>query len=150
MFFRNEDIQEEDKDTAFALHKELLESIKKVFYGNIIDTAIRTTAKEKFLRDMTGELEYLKKEYFSEYGQKEAYLKAIDEIITKLNEMSFTKRRVKDLREIWRKYKQKTQNPRIFLRELTEFSRGKKIPTQDTQEEFDEKRLRLVCVDYIS
>lgn len=143
-------IQEEDKDIAFSLHKKILEDIKGVFYENIIDTSIRTTQKEKFIRDMIEELEYLKKEYFSEYDQADAYIKAIDEIITKLNEISFTKRRVKDLRAIWRKYKQETKNSRIFLRELSEFSREKKILTQDIEEEFDEKKLKLVCVDYIS
>ena len=98
---------------------------------------------------MIEELEHLKQEYFSEYDQAGVYIKSIDEIVTKLNEISFTKRRVKDLRNIWRTYKQ-NKNPRAFLRELTEFAREKKILSQDAEEEFDEKKLKLVCVDYIS
>jgi hypothetical protein len=143
-------IQEEDKDIAFALHKKIVEDVKEVFYENIIDTSIRTTRKEKFIRDMIEELEYLKKEYFSEYEQASLYIKSIDEIITKLNEISFTKRRIKDLRNIWRRYKHQTKNPRIFLRELTEFSREKKILSAHTEEEFDVNKLKLVCIDYIS
>ncbi|MBL7196963.1 MAG: hypothetical protein ISS47_02560 [Candidatus Omnitrophica bacterium] len=142
-------VQESDKGIAFSLHKKIVEDIKEVFYENIIDTTVRTTQKEKFIRDMIEELEYLKKEYFSEYDQANFYIKGIDEIITKLNEISFTKRRTKDLRKIWRRYKE-NKNPRVFMRELMEFSQEKKILVQESEEEFDEKKLKLVCVDYIS
>ena len=142
-------IQDDDRDFVFSLHEKIVEKIKDVFYENIIDTSIKTTQKEKFIRDMIGELEYLKKEYFSEYDQASLYMKNIDEIITKLNEISFTKRRIRDLRSIWRDYKT-SKNPRIFLRELTEFSKEKKILSRDLEGEFDEKKLKLICVDYIS
>jgi superfamily II DNA or RNA helicase len=136
----------DDLDIVFNINAQIVENIQATFHQTVVDVAIRGIEKDKFIKDIVSELEFIKREHYSE---EQNVLKLIDETIPKLSEITFTKRRIRDLRRIWNEYRT-DKNSRIFIKQLIEFCKEKKILIEQESEEFDETNLRLICVDYIS
>lgn len=133
---------------VFEIHRKVREKIKDFFSEGLVATQIRTAhgRMEKALRNMRDELDYIREKYLLE--EDVALREKITEIITKLNSISFTKKRMRTLRRIWNNYR-KTKNWHIMITQLSEFLKEK--PTEEKEKvEFDESKLRLICVDFIS
>ncbi len=134
---------------AYEINELVKQEIREMFYRSLIEAEVRTASgkKEKFIQDMMDELDHVNQEYLFEedvvYREKAASAKK------KLNEISFTKKRMQTLRRIWKGYKE-SKNWRKFLGKLSEFVSDKKVRGPEIKEEFDERKLKLICVDYIS
>jgi sulfur relay (sulfurtransferase) DsrC/TusE family protein len=137
----------EDLD-IFEIHRRVREKIKEFFSEGLIATQIRTIhgRMEKTLTDMRDELDFIKENYLEE---EEPLRERITSMITNLNNIALTKLRMRTLRRIWKNYKH-SKNWNIMLKELDKFLREK--PVNEVQEvvKFDERRLKLICVDFIS
>jgi len=139
----------EDVD-VYEAYKEVKSRIAELFNETRFEVEMRTPSgkKEKFLIDMRDELEHIKTEVLFEEDQKERV--RIEEIITKINEVNFTKKRLQYLRRAWNGYKKTNQNWRKLIAEVNQFLSDKVETPTEIIEEFNEKRLKLICVDYIS
>lgn len=114
-------------------------------------TSLRADKRnEKMIRDINSELSYLIDEMLLDFSGETEKITAIQEIMEKIEKISFTKRRWKQLRKIWNTYRKNHRNWRRFVNEIYEFVQDKKVLTQEEFEEIDEKHLKLVCVDIIS
>lgn len=133
---------------VFEIHNRVREKIKRFFSEGLIATQIRTAhgRMEKFLRDMKDELEYIKENYLDEDDPERD---KVTETITNLSGIALTKRRMRTLRRIWQDYK-KSKSWHIMIAQLRGFIKEK--PTNEKEEtvEFDESKLKLICVDFIS
>ena len=132
----------------FEIHRKVRQEIEDFFSEGLTILHIRTVhgRMEKTLRDMRDELEYIKEEYLEESDpQREQIVSIIDH----LNSISFTKLRMRSLRRIWNKYK-KSRNWHALLNELYLFLGEKPKPQEEETIEYDESKLRLICVDFIS
>lgn len=137
----------EDLD-VFAIHHQVREKIKEFFSEGLIATQIRTLPgrMEKTLRDMRDELDFIKENYLEE---NDLLRERITMMITKLHSISLTKLRMSALRRIWKNYKQ-SKNWHILITELDKFLKEKPLKEEGEAVEFDERKLKLICVDYIS
>lgn len=137
----------EDID-VFEIHRQLRDEIRSFFSEGKVATGIRTVhgRMEKTLRDLRDELDYIIENYFDEDDPLRA---KISELIDNLLKVSLTKLRMRTIRKIWKEYRtgknwhQLIANLRTFLAEK---------PTLDEQVpfEFEENKLKLICVDFIS
>jgi len=132
----------------YVINEKVKQEISDLFYRSFTQTEIRTAAgkKEKFITDMMEEIEYIREEFIEE---DDTIKDKVDEILSKLNEISFTKSRLKDLRRIWKSYKG-SKSWRKLLTDLSSFLKDKLVQTLEKHEEFDEDKLKLICVDFIS
>lgn len=148
----------EDLD-VFEIHRRVREEIKNFFSEGLIATQIRTAQgrMEKTLRDMRDELEYIKENYLEE---DDPLRERITTMIANLNNIALTKLRMRALRKIWKNYKQ-SKNWHIMVAELDKFLKdlstvpntaqaGKPLNEEREAVEFDERKLKLICVDFIS
>jgi len=131
----------------FEVHRKVREKIKDFFSEGLIATQIRTAhgRMEKALRNMRDELDFIKEDYLDENDPQKA---RITEIITNLSGISFTKVRMRTLRRIWNNYKH-SKNWHILVNQLSEFLKEKPVEEKE-KIEFDENKLKLICVDFIS
>lgn len=138
-----------DDIDVYQIYGKVINRIAEVFGDARFETEMKTPAgkKQKFLIDMRDELEHIKSEILFEEDKK--IKEDIDEIIIKINEVNFTKQRLRFLRRSWTGYK-KTQSWRKLISELHQFLSDKVETPTEVIEEFNPKKLKLICVDYIS
>ena len=151
VFRRSEErrVVPEDYD-VYSAHDEVKNRIAELFNETRYEIEIRTPAgrKEKFLVDMRDELEHVRTDVLFEEDTKERA--KIEEIVTKINEVNFTKKRLQYLRRSWQAYKKSHQNWRKLVAELGDFLSDKVETPTEVIDEFNDKKLKLICVDYIS
>jgi len=137
----------EDLD-VFEIHRKVREEIKSVFSEGLITTQIRTAQgrMEKTLRDMRDELDFIRENYL-EVG--DLTIETISNIIASLNNVALTKLRMRALRRIWKNYKE-SKNWHILISELENFFKEKPTVEEKEPMQFDERKLKLICVDFIS
>jgi len=133
---------------VFEIHRRVREEIKRFFSEGLIATQIRTVhgRMEKTLIDMRDELDYIKENYLEE---NDPLRDKISKIINALNNVAFTKKRMRVLRRIWREYKG-SKNWYLMVAELNRFLKEKPKNKEPETMEFDERKLKLICVDFIS
>jgi ERCC4-related helicase len=135
----------------YELYEKIKEEIKNS-YNDWQYTAIQQTSKrdEKMVRDIVNELDYIKNETIEKYSEEKERIEKIENMLEKIEKISFTKRRWQTLRKIWNDYKNGHKNWKKLEKELSDFLEGKKIFEKQEYEEFDEKLLRLICIDILT
>jgi len=101
---------------------------------------------EKTLTDMRDELDFIKENYLDE---DDPFREKISDIIVNLSSVALTKKRMQTLRRIWKNYKN-SKNWHVMISQLNEFLKGKPSNEEPEAVEFDERKLKLICVQFIS
>lgn len=137
----------EDLD-VFIIHSKVREEIKRFFSEGLIATQVRTVhgRMEKTLTDMRDELDFIKENYLD---KDDPLREKISDMITGLNNVALTKLRMRTLRGIWKNYK-RTKNWHVMVAELDNFLKEKPLNQEQEAVEFDERKLKLICVDFVS
>ena len=132
----------------FEIHKKVRDEIEKFFSEGLITTQIRTThgRVEKFLADMRDELDMIRAEFPDVNDQLREKISCY---ISSINNIALTKKRMQILRRIWRDYKN-SNNWHVLISKLGLFLEDKTIIETPEAKPFDEMKLKLICVDYIS
>jgi len=135
----------------YEIYEKILAEIKTSFRDWQHQTALQASRRdEKLVRDIVDELDFLKEEILFQYTDEVTRVENIEEMLEKLEKIGFTKKRWQQLRKIWTNYKNRHRDWRQLEQELSEFLGDKKILQQEEFEEFEQDRLRLICVDIIS
>jgi hypothetical protein len=136
----------EDLD-IFEIHRKVREEIKRFFSEGLIATQIRTVhgRMEKTLTDMRDELDFINVNYLEE---DDPLRERIANMIENLNNVALTKLRMRALRRIWKNYKQ-SKNWHVMVTELDRFLKEKPLNEEQEPVKFDERKLKLICVDFI-
>ena len=136
----------EDID-PFEIYQMVRDKIKDRF-SEILTAQLRTATGhvEKTLRDLRDELDFIRENYLEE---NDSLRPKIAKMIDALHNIALTKIRMRVLRRLWRGYKN-TKNWHILIKELNWFLAEKPTIEEQKTEEFDESKLRLICVDFIS
>ncbi len=95
---------------------------------------------------MRDELDFIKENYLDE---DDPFREKISDIIINLSIVALTKRRMRTLRRIWKNYKN-SKNWHIMISQLSEFLKEKPSNEEPEAVEFDESKLKLICVQFIS
>ena len=135
---------------VYEIYELVKQRIEELFQQSKFETEMRSPSgrKEKFLIDMRDELDHIKNEYIFEDDIKGK--EKIESIITKINEINFTKKRLQFLRRVWADYKKNHKDWQKLINQVFQFLSEKVETPTEMIDEFDEKKLKLICVDYIS
>ena len=101
---------------------------------------------EKVMVDLRSELLHLQNEYLEENDPATA---TIQGILEKIRRVALTKKRMQAIRKIWKNYKE-THNWQIMLSELDNLLQEKPVLEEGESFTFEEQKLKLICVDFIS
>ena len=139
-----------DDVDVYEIYELAKQRIEELFQESKFETEMRTPSgrKEKFLIDMRDELDHIKNEYIFDDDIKGK--EKIEKIINKINEINFTKKRLQFLRRVWNEYKKVHKDWQKLLIQLFNFLSEKVETPTEKIGEFNEKKLKLICVDYIS
>jgi sulfur relay (sulfurtransferase) DsrC/TusE family protein len=137
----------EDLD-VFEIHRKVREEIKNFFSEGLIATQIRTVhgQMEKTLIDMRDELDFIRENYLEE---NDHLRERVTGMIANLHNIALTKLRMRTLRRIWKNYKS-SKNWHVMVAELDKFLKEKPVNEEQEVVKFDERKLKLICVDFIS
>jgi superfamily II DNA or RNA helicase len=133
---------------VFALHAKVREEIQKFFSTGKVLKQVRTMhgRVEKVMVDLRSELLHLQNEYLEENDPATA---TIQGILEKIRRVALTKKRMQAIRKIWKNYKE-THNWQIMLSELDNLLQEKPVLEEGESFTFEEQKLKLICVDFIS
>lgn len=133
---------------VYEIHRKVKEEIKKFFSEGLIATQIRNIQgqMEKTLRDLRDELDFIKENYLEE---NDPLREKIHSMIANLHNIALTKLRRRTLRRLWRNYR-KSKNWHIMIKELDNFLKEKPVNKEQEKIVFDERKLKLICVNFIS
>jgi superfamily II DNA or RNA helicase len=143
-------------DAVYEANKKALEDIqttyKKMEQVQGVDTTLVDYSKEqstKFVKDLLREIEIQLEEYLDEFPAEKNLESRWEVIRTKMLGIPLTKRRLRDIRRIWRHYKN-GKDWKKLIDELDQFLAQKGLQQREPIEPFDSERLKLVAIDFIS
>jgi len=116
------------------------------------DTKLRELSKSrssKFVADMITEIEIQIDSYYEEFPEDSSIEEKWEVVRNRLLSLSLTKKRLQELRKIWREYKKK-KNWRDLINSLEIFVIDKGIFKKAPVEPFDSRKLKLIIIDFIS
>ncbi|OGF63752.1 MAG: hypothetical protein A2Y62_09370 [Candidatus Fischerbacteria bacterium RBG_13_37_8] len=137
-----------DDVNIFEIHHLAREEIKRFFSEGLITARLRTPhgRMDKTLIHIKDELDYIRENYLAE---NDIWYEKILQIIDSLSSISLTKKRMQILRRIKKNYRN-SKNWHLLLSELYSFIKEKPSLKQMEAVEYEEDKLKLICVDYIS
>jgi superfamily II DNA/RNA helicase len=143
-------------EAVYDANKKALEDIqttyKKMEQVQGVDTTLVDYSKEqstKFVKDLLREIELQLEEYLDEFPAEKSLESRWEVIRTKMLGIPLTKRRLRDIRRIWRHYKN-GKDWKKLIDELDQFLAQKGLQQREPIEPFDSERLKLVAIDFIS
>lgn len=105
---------------------------------------------EKFVNSIIREIEKFMDDYLLDFPEDKNV--EADWLVgrTKLLSIPLTKKRLRDLRRIWKAYKNQHKNCVRLIGDLKAFCEDKTVVEKEAFEPFDRKKLKLVVIDFIS
>jgi superfamily II DNA or RNA helicase len=132
----------------FEVHDKVRSEIKKFLSEGLVTTQLRTSVgrMDNTFRNLRDELDFIAESYSTENN---ALQEKVSTIISNLHNIAWTKKRMQSLRKIGADYKT-SKNWNNLLIQLSDFLSEKVLANEQEPVKFDEKKLRLICVDFIS
>lgn len=145
-------------DKIYEVNETIIEDIeasyKELEQEQIADTELVKISKDrsaKFIRDIIKEIEIQIDDYLSEFPEEKAVERNWDFVRDKLRDLPLTKRRLKDLRKMWKHYNNmKTKDWKKLIMDIDNFLGGMGLIKRERIKPFDKKMLKLVTIDFIS
>jgi len=105
---------------------------------------------KKFVKEIIKDLNLCIEEYLLDFPEDKEIEDEWEETKDKLLSVSLTKKRLKELRALWRKYRKVHKDWKRLVREISEFLEGKTAMERKGLPSFDPDLLRLVTIDFVT
>lgn len=143
-------------EDVYATNRKIIEDIEHT-YKNIesrakTDTQLVPLGKDKsakFVISVVKEIEKEIESYLLDFPEDDSLEKEWDTTKERLLGISLTKKRLQDIRKIWKAYRS-SPNWKNLIRKLTEFVADKLVHEKEPIEPFNSKKLRLITLEFIS
>jgi hypothetical protein len=143
-------------EKVYEINKKILEKIKKDYkeieLSQTQDSKLEELSKKRstrFLKKIIDEIELKLEDYLEKYPNDDDIEHEWEEIYDLLVSTPLTKRRLQVLRKIKKQYK-KDLNWKELIKNLKEFLSDKGVFEKKTIEPFDDSKLKLKTIDFIS
>jgi superfamily II DNA or RNA helicase len=143
-------------ERVYDANKSVLESIERTYkeieLSNTQDSQLKELNRSKstmFIKKMIDEVELQITYYLNEYPNDTSAEEVWEPIKTKLISLPPTKKRLRELRKIWRTYL-KSNDWKKMITELGEFLTEKGVFKKMVVEPYDVSKLKLIVMDFIS
>lgn len=143
-------------DKIYEINELILEdiekSLKEIEQKQTTDSALVELSRDlstKFVGRIITEVEHEIDDYLTEFPEDKQIEEFWDPIKNKMLSIPYTKKRLRDLRRIWRSYK-KEKDWKKLMKNLNDFLWEKGIRKMERVGPFDKSLLKLVVIDLIS
>lgn len=144
-------------EKIYRINRTILEDIegtyKEIELKEGIDKGRAEMSRDrsmKFVGSLVTEGDLLIDEYLFDFPEDKKLERNWEEIKDKLLKIPLTKKRLSELRKIWRSYKDKHKDWKKLMKDLDRFVEEKSIQDRPAPEPFNKGLLRLVVIDLIS
>ncbi|GIU68820.1 MAG: helicase [Candidatus Woesearchaeota archaeon] len=143
-------------EKVYEVNKIVVEDIERMYkeieLSYTQDSKLKELSKSrstKFVKNIINEIELQIESYLNEFPDDDSIEKIWEPIKNKLISIPQTKKRLQNLRRIWRQYR-KDNDWRKMIKELSDFLIEKGIFKKAIIEPFDKMKLKLITIDFIS
>lgn len=105
---------------------------------------------KKFVADIIREIDSLIEEYLLDFQEDKEIEKRWEALKTRLLKISLTKKRLQNLRGVWRNYKNNHKNWKRLLKDISEFLEGKLLIEKEGLPPYNPDLLKLIAIDFVS
>lgn len=144
-------------NSVYEINKQIVEDIehtyKEVEQKENVDPATVHMAldkSKKFINDIIREVDISLDENLFDSPEDKEFGQRWESIKEKLLNIPLTKRRLQDLRRIWKSYKKQHKKWQKLVNEISAFLQEKSVYDKEGIEPFDKAKLKLVAIDFIS
>jgi len=143
-------------ERVYNANKVVLEDIeekyKEIELSHTQDSQLKELNRSKstkFIKTLIDEIELQINDYLKDYPNDTSVEQIWEPIKTKLISLPQTKKRLQELRKIWREYI-KSDDWKTMITKIAEFLAEKEIFRKTVVEQFDRSRLKLITMDFVS
>lgn len=133
--------------------RDIEESYREVEQRKLVDTSlveITSDRSKKFISSIIREIDLQIDSYLLDFPEDTEIEKKWEETKDKLLKISLTKKRLQELRNLWRNFKNSQINWKKLIIEISNFLEDKTFIHSEEVEPFNPKNLKLVVIDFIS
>ena len=138
------------------INKIVLQNIEEVYkeyeQSKNQDTAFKELSKNrgsKFIITLTQEIELQIFDYLYDFPDDTKYAMLWDQVLRKLSLLKYTKKRLSEMRKMWKSYKQ-SGDWKLLIDNLDEYCKDKGLRESEDVIPFNINKLQLITVDFIS
>lgn len=141
---------------VYEVNKHVVKDIEKTYRDveqkgkDPATTRMALDSSKKFVNTLVKEIDLLLDGYLLDFPEDKEVEKRWEKQKERLFSVPLTKKRLKDLRRIWKSYKNQHKNWKKLMTEIGDFLEDKTITDKEEIEPFDKGRLKLVTIDFIS
>jgi hypothetical protein len=144
-------------DRIYEINKEIIKDIeatyKEVEQRESVDPALgelTSDKSKKFVSSIIREMDLRLDEYLLDFPEDKEVEKIWEDTKERLLTVSLTKKRLQNLRAVWRDYKNNHKSWKRLLKDLSDFLEGKISIERDEIEPYNPNLLKLITIDFIS
>src|SRR3990170_2223889 len=133
--------------------RDIEETYKEVEQREAVDPTLgefTSDKSKKFVSSIIREMDLKLDEYLLDFPEDKEVEMIWEATKERLLSVSLTKKRLQNLRAVWRDYKNGHKNWKRLLKELLEFLEGKISIERDEVEPYNSDLLKLVTIDFVS
>ena len=133
--------------------REIEETYKEVEQRETVDPTLgelTSDKSKKFVSSIIREMDLRLDDYLLDFPEDKEVEKRWEEIKEKLLSVSLTKKRLQNLRAVWRDYKNNHKGWKRLLKDLSEFLEGKLHMEREKLPPYNPGLLKLITIDFIS
>ncbi len=144
-------------EKIYEVNKEIVNDIeasyKEAEQRESVDPSLREITSDrskKFISDIIKEIDLSLDEYLLDFPEDKESEKLWEKTKGQLLKTGLTKKRLKNLRAIWRAYRNNHKNWKKLIKDISEFLEGKLFLEREELPAYNPELLKLVTIDFIS
>jgi len=133
--------------------RDIEETYKEVEQRETVDPTLgelTSDRSKKFVSSIIREIDLRMDEYLLDFPEDKEVEKRWEGIKERLLSVSLTKKRLQNLRAVWRNYKNNHKSWKRLLKDISEFLEGKLHMEKEKLPPYNPKLLKLVTIDFVS
>jgi hypothetical protein len=144
-------------EKVYEINMEIIKDIGATYkeveqQGNVDPKIVELTGdkSKKFIYTIIREIDLRMNDYLLDLSEGEEIEKRWEVTREKLISVSLTKKRLQNLRAIWRRYTAEHKDWKKLLNYISEFLEGKLSMEKDKIQPYNPKLLKLITIDFVS
>ena len=144
-------------DKVYAVNAEAVKDIeatyKEMEQRETVDSTLgelTSDKSKKFVSSLIREMDIRLDEYLLDFSEDKEIEKRWEEIKERLLSVSLTKKRLHNLRGVWRDYKNNHKSWKRLLKDISEFLENKLTIKRGEIQPYNPQLLKLITIDFIS
>jgi hypothetical protein len=144
-------------EKVYEVNKEIVRDIEEIYkeveQRETVDPTLgefTSDKSKKFISNIIREIDLRLDEYLLDFPEDKEAEESWERIKEKLMAVSLTKKRLQNLRAVWRNYKNNHKSWKKLLKDISEFLEGKLFIEKEKLSPYEPRLLKLITIDFVS